>query len=389
MTISRMSRAASRLVAPTALALSFCLAARLAEATAIVQATLANGEQFDTLAAVGDFSVKSFSQQGTAKNVTRTPTFISNGVPIAAGPTTYMTSMTGAAIPVRTGVDSKGNPTYTNFGQTFVILAPNGRSNIAKGSLKIRNDEVGVLSSTGSFTGEGAAVVGGAGMRSILAEAERFDPNSPPGAAAGQAVDPFTVTASGSPLAYAPTIGGTVQLDAANESGGALYWAADSFTFTSDSIENFADDGTPLNDTLWYLSLGADEPTNSLSDMEIDFELDPLALQEIIFPSSFLASLGAYSDPTTEAALIDKAIDKTVASALSLTGDTVSLPSGFDPFPTGTTFSPEGGSVQYADGVDAGITAPEPGTGPLLIAGLAGLALALVTRRRRACDTGS
>ena len=63
----------------------------------------------------------------------------------------------------------------------------------------------------------------------------------------------------------------------------------DGSVFTTDDVNNFPDDGSPLEDTLWNLSLSADGPLGSTSDVDVDFELNPLAFNEILLPSSYLS----------------------------------------------------------------------------------------------------
>jgi hypothetical protein len=98
--------------------------------------------------------------------------------------------------------------------------------------------------------------------------------------------------------------------------------------------------------------------------------LNPLALDEIIFPDSYLFSLPGYSMGLSDeeiAALIDEAVDKAISDALTLVGDTVVL-QNFLLFPDGTLYAPTT-SVEYAEGVDAGLTTvPEPAS-ILLLAG--------------------
>jgi hypothetical protein len=242
--------------------------------------------------------------------------------------------------------------------------------------LKVPNDQVTIASSTGQYLGDASAFINPVGQRLLYASATFFPAPvgpPPPGAAAGEAADPFFVPSSSSPLTYDPVLNNRIQLNSTSLSGGALSWAVDSSVFTSDSVDNFLLDGAPLDKTLWFLALGAQGPITSQGGVGVDFEINPLALNEITFPSSFLAGLGTYSNTTQEAALIDKAIDQIVAGALTLNGSEADL-LGFNPFPAGTTFTAANGGVEYADGVNAGlVAAPEPSTWLLLATGALGL----------------
>jgi hypothetical protein len=360
-----------------------------------VQATLANGRAFDALAAGGDFTVSAYSEQNGVKNATVTPTVVVNGTainpllpPRRFNVPGYFVSTNGAPIQVPTGRFTPPNI----IGKRREILEPLGPTarlvnNIGPGSfdkslwLKRANDQVTIASRTGQYLGDASAFINPVGQRLIYASATVFPPLPPPnGSAAGLAVDPFSVP-SGSAYTYDPSLSDNIQLGP-GLSGGAVVWATDSSVFTSDTVDNFGNDGAPLDQTLWFLALGTESSTNSTSNLGIDFELNPLALKEINLPSSFLAGLGSYSDPTSEAALIDQAIDGAVAKALTQNGSEVDL-NGFDPFPAGTTFTAANGGVVYADGVDAGVVGtPEPSTWILLATGSLGF-LGFRLRRRK------
>ena len=190
------------------------------------------------------------------------------------------------------------------------------------------------------------------------------------------AFDPFMVPA-GSSYAYAPTIDATLQLGDSSASGGVEYYALDSSVFTTDDVNNFLDDGSPLEDTLWNLSLNADEPLGGTSGVNVDFELNPLALNEILLPSSYLSSLPGYSAGLTSeeiAMLVEEAIDSAIGQALTFDDGTCVL-QDFALFPSDTLFHAADGGVVYAEGVDAGLSdIPEPATLWLVGAGLFALA---------------
>jgi hypothetical protein len=238
-----------------------------------------------------------------------------------------------------------------------------------KSLIKIKGDYEFLASITGDYTGyanqesdflagKGRAVVASAFVDPLLKDRPK------PGAAAAAAYDPFTVP-GGSTYSYAPVIDATLQLDDSSASGGVEIYAVDSTVFTSDDVSNFLTDGSPFDQTLWNLSLAADGPLGSTSGVAIDFELNPLALKELMLPSSYLMSLPGYraglGDAET-AELIDAAIDGAIGLALVFADGAMSL-QNFALFPASTLFQPVGGDVVYAEGVNAGLSVvPEPAT---------------------------
>jgi hypothetical protein len=195
-----------------------------------------------------------------------------------------------------------------------------------------------------------------------------------PGKAAAQAVDPFTV-AGGSSYAYLIGVDASIDIDESPDQAGVLVFGTDSNMFTTDTLDNFVEDGDPLNDTLWTLALSGDGLIDSASELGIDFELNPLALQEINFPTSYLAALPGYSaslTPDELAPLIDAEFDDRIGQAVSFGSGFPTL-TGFSLFPDGTTYTPLNGlDDTYLDGVAAAVEAPEP-------SGLAMLGAALPT----------
>jgi PEP-CTERM motif len=244
-----------------------------------------------------------------------------------------------------------------------------------KQSLKLKGDNETATSTSGIYTGQASAFISAKGVRGITATAYTTANPPPGGSAAAQAIDPFEVP-SGTAYVYDPTVTGSVELDTANAAAGFAAFALDSSVFTTDSLDNFVDDGAPLDQTLWYLSVGSDQPTASISDVFVNFQLNPLALDEIQFSTGFLASLGTYTDTASEVLLIDQTISQFVESQLTRNGSEVDLDTAHL-FPAGTMFQPIAGGVEYADAVDAVVTqVPEPGALPLFGFGLAGLFLA-------------
>lgn len=325
------------------------------------KATLAKEGKFATLGATGTFSLFAYSEQEGVKNQTVTSDVVTNGQSINQLPPNrggYSIDRKGQPISVPTGkfriLGDRKSEILKYLSPTARILNNRGSPLLSKAWLTKAGDYALITSMTGLYRGDSSAFITTDGReRDLFAGAYDGGPKPPPGDAAGWAVDPFFVPSSGSPLTYDPVLNDSIQLGM-GESGGAISWEADSSVFASDSMDNYIQDGAPLDQSLWYLAIGGQGPITSTSDMGIDFELNPLALNEIAFPSSFLAGLGSFSDAASEAALIDQSIDQTVAGALTLNGNEVDL-SGFNPFPAGTTFTAADGGVDYADGVDAGI----------------------------------
>jgi hypothetical protein len=202
-------------------------------------------------------------------------------------------------------------------------------------------------------------------------------PAPPPGQAAAAAYDPFTIP-GGQSYDYPLVIDATLDSDA-DSTVGALYYALDSKTYTSGILDDFQQDTPPMSQTLYWLGIAAGSGTiQSSSDIQISFELNPLALNEITFPSPWLATIPGYSGSLTAQAradLIEQQIESEMRQpgVFAIGGGSATL-SGYSVFPDGTSFTPDGGSVEYADGVNAGINSvPEPSTVGLLGVGALGI----------------
>jgi hypothetical protein len=134
---------------------------------------------------------------------------------------------------------------------------------------------------------------------------------------------------------------------------------------------------------LWHLDLLADGPVSSPSQLVIEFDLNPLALSEISFPTSFLTTLPGYSgslSPLELAALIDDAIKAQILAAFSVDATGMASLADYSLFPDGTMYSPAAAEVVYGDGVNAGIqNVPEPPMTSLLFIGL--IAIVALSRR--------
>jgi hypothetical protein len=301
-----------------------------------------------------------------------------NGRNVIAGPLTYV--QPGQPITVNTGVlrqntaalvdnytmrNAQATPEINYYQPTVGLGVTTGTASntrtvpvaIRKNSIANPGDNVTLTSTSGAYSGTAKAFVSTGGVRGISADATGTPP--PGGRSAARAFDPIDIP-SGSAFSYSPTISATVQLGSSGIDGGFAYFAVDSSVFTSDTVDNYLQDGAPFDGSLWYLTVGGDSRTAGTSDVQVDFQLNPLALNEIQLPASFIASLGTFTDTDSEVLLIDAAIDQSIGSQLTIDGDTVGL-TNVNVFPSGTTFTAINGGVEYAEDVDAALTtAPEP-----------------------------
>jgi hypothetical protein len=274
------------------------------------------------------------------------------------------------------GEPAKMSPRTVAFAPTIST----GKLN--KASLSRIGDNVTLTSTSGMYSAQAAAY--NATPNGELYASTSVDGTPPPtGQAAARAIDPFSV--SPGTYAYDPTITASADMTSPDVVGGFDAFAVDGSTFTTDTLDNFTADGSPLNDTLWYFSFDA-ELDGGVPTYFLDFQLNPLALNEIQFDPSFIASLGPFSDPTSEALLIDQALDTFIASEVEPDGSTLSLDDA-SLFPENTTFTPVDGGVDYSNGVDSVvISTPEPSSLAIFATGLLGLRK-LVRQRSSAGST--
>ena len=351
-----------------------------------------------------DFASANLAATGTySLNVTSVQNRSSNPPTAPAGPnatTTYTTVLGGtpgtgtlkpgpSIIEVLTGVIG-GNAAQSFYGekakqsvrsQAFGPTVSTGLQ--SKGALTRAGDNATITSTSGMYSAEASAFISAKGVRglSVSTSISGTPPAVPTGQAAAQANDPYSVPSG--IYAYQPTLTATLDLDLPGVAGGFSDFAVDSSTFTSDSLDNFANDGSPIDQTLWYLSVGGTVVDGQPTAL-IDFQLNPLALNEIQFDSSFLAELGPYSDAASEALLINSAIDSFITSQMTSDGSSLDF-NDVDVFPDNTTFQPIDGGVQYANGIDAlVIPVSEPASLSIVGAGLLGLAA--LRRLKRNCS---
>jgi hypothetical protein len=364
----------------------------------------------DTVRRIGDLgpgnlagattSLFAFSQQ--FRNPAAGPNaFISAGYgKVGGGPVTIVPPISeGKAGGVGPKIRVPPTGPFISSGPPLATARNIPKSNITNdGDMDFLSSTSGIYSATASQQQvfSGFRGIAGQSVRQIEAEAETT--SSPfvagrlarPGKAAADAQDPFAV-AGGASYGYVFALDASLQLDDPGVSGAVFYYATDSNLFTTDSLDNFILDGAPLDGALWTLGLTADAPVGAASGLGIDFELNPVALQEISFRTAYLAALPGYSSSLTAAQLaplIDAQIDAAIAQDLA-PGATGGVGLGdFSPFPDGTTYTPLNGADDlFEEGVAAALEAvPEPPALPLLAAALA--AIAMARRRGRAAAGG-
>lgn len=325
----------------------------------------------------GTTSLSAYSQQGNKTNGTFHTTLITGGVDKSATAPKPTESDLLIKVERKGGTVQKYSP--------IVKLNKQAKSLVTE-----KGDAEEVVSQTGAHTGAGAQLVregDGARLIGAVAFADESNGKPPNGKAAAGAYDPFTLS-GGASYVYGATINATLQLSDFSAFGGVEIYALDSSVF-SDDLNNFVEDGSPFENTLWALSLTADGPLAGTSGVQIDFKLNPLALSEIQLPSSYLFGLPGYSSGLTNAeiaGLINDAVVNAISQALTFDGSTASL-ANFGLFPSGTLFR-AAGDVVYAEGVSVGLTdVPQPGTLWLIGAGLLGLAGVTLKRGGRSAVT--
>ena len=92
------------------------------------------------------------------------------------------------------------------------------------------------------------------------------------GAAAASAVDPISIAPGVYP--YAQSIDVSLQLDNLDQTGGVALYALDS---RLTNLDSFFASGEPLDQALWAMTIFANNVPNSLSDLTVQFYINPLA----------------------------------------------------------------------------------------------------------------
>jgi hypothetical protein len=334
------------------------IGADMAEAAAIITADVGNNAAWQVLGQNGTTEFRAYSEENGKKNQTAGGTLKSGGV--AVNPAPKPTEL-AAVFNIRVKGTDGAVATYKP------VL---GLDDQPKAKIKQAGDSQYATSQTGNYLGYGDQFQNKNG-RYFSATGSFVGLQKPPqGAAAGYARDPFLVP-GGSVHPYVPVVDATLQLNDAGLSGAANVYATDSTVFSGD-LDFFPDEGRLFEDTLWGLALSADGPLGGPSGVSVLFQLNPLALQEIELPSSYLASLPGYSANLSDAQLaelINAAVEASLKGALTFDGSAVSL-QNFAIFPEGTQFAP-GTDVMYEEGVAAALNAaPEPDSIWLVAAGL-------------------
>jgi len=255
----------------------------MAQAGAMVTADVFTSAPFAALGAKGTTELRAYSQDFGQINQIFFGDLTSGGMAVNPAPN-------GAVLPNIQNISVKGKSGFRRYAPV-VELAGQPKANI-----KQAGDIQSLISVAGVYQGSGNQFETPAGRSLAALGFTTFSQVGPPppGAAAGAAFDPVDVP-GGSILPYAPTVDAKMKLGDANTSGGLDVYAVDSTVFTSGDVGDFLNDGSPFADTLWHLNLAGDGPVGGTSDVSVDFELNPLALQEIVLPSSYLLSLPGYS----------------------------------------------------------------------------------------------
>jgi hypothetical protein len=250
----------------------------------------------------------------------------------------------------------KKDKTLLKYGPPTIALRAERKNQIVKAG-----DEETLMSQTGLFFGAASQnqLNPLLGTRITATASAQVGPAE--GSAAAEVYDPFTVSSS-IPLAYDPTVRATLALIHTSDFAGVQFYALDSLVFPESDIMNFVELGSPFDQTLWSLSLTASGLLPSAAAVEVDFELNPLALTELLFPSAYLSALPGFTPLLSAveiAALVNQEFENRIGQSLAFNDGTVTLDAHL--FPAGMMFQPFEGSVVFATGAAAVLTTPEPG----------------------------
>ena len=260
-------------------------------------------------------------------------------------------------------------------GKTVKVGPPVVRFTDDKAQIKVLNDIETLTSESGLIRDP---TVGSASQfltNPLVGKQISAEASSPKGGrAAGQAVDPFDLL-GGITYSYAPILSSTIELQD-SVFGGIQFYALDSFVFTAGRVDDFVLDDSTIANTLWALSFSGFGIVSNAHDLDFEFRLNPLALAELLLPSSYLFGLPGYTSGLSSvdvAPLVEDEIAGRVRRSLVFDDGSATL-AGFTLFPDGTSYAPAYASVRFANSAAAVVSAiPEPASMWLLGGGLIGL----------------
>jgi hypothetical protein len=275
-----------------------------------------------------------------------------------------------------------------NVGQTKIAKPPppvNGGGNqmAVDSSFGLgEKNAIFIMSSQGNVTTGND--INGKPVSKFSAQASRGE--GAQGSAAAATWDPGKLTPSASgyfPLSYVDNAGAVHDVYTIDStlgptgSGGrnAVEFMATDSRFGPATIPNLGDPAS----NLWTLTISADKPLTSPADLDVTFQINPLATkagggnQDILTDSN--------GDPLSPGAVISR-----VLGAITVT-DGIATLAPVDPFPVGTEYHVDQ-TITYGVADEAGLTAvPEPPSAWLLGLGLLGLlGYAATGRRMRAAS---
>lgn len=326
-----------------------------------VNATLHNPSAA-VFSSASDLNVAAYSEEDSEKNEFVNSLVVLNGsTAVAPADYEFGVGLTGQKIAAVVGsLPGNISPHFALLSPVAQVVGPNG-TDLTTGGLVEPGDAVSISSDTGNYGGVSTVVNATDPSTDQLlpkytlnAEAYVDPSETSPGLSAASGSDLLNIPAG--TYLYDPTVDCSIRVDPNNQKAAARIYAVDDNSFTSDGVDHFVIDGEPMDQALWSL-WRYDSQGKYVGIINWNFELNPAALSEISFPADYLASLGLYSDPESEAALIDRSINTALENYLDKHGWSLV---DFDPFPMGTTYTPLVVGEGYASGVDSAIFIPEP-----------------------------